>query len=410
MDSSFRPGLLIDLGCKRLGGVPQLSSRRRTLAYYFLAAGAAVAMLLLRATLSGEFGIHYPYHTVWLAVIFAGWYCGVGPSILSLVIDSVGIWYWFLPPYHSFTGKTQTEYAGMLGFLVFAGIIVTLGEANRRLFLKQQQTENALQKSNDDLEKRVKERTAELEQSNESARRLSARIIAVQDDERRRIGRSLHDSLGQYLAALKMHLHELQCQGEFARSLASQCSEIVDQCLVETRTVSHLLHPPLLDERGFCSATRLFVEGFAGRSGLAVSLDLPSELAIRMAPDLEIALFRAVQEGLTNIHRYASATAAKIAFRVEPSSVRLAISDNGKGMPLSLLKQIREGTADAGVGIAGIRERFRDLNGALEIESSSSGTTLTITAPLVVIAPESQPLGFSQLQAGLPEPRSEYSA
>lgn len=272
----------------------------------------------------------------------------------------------------------------MLGFLVFSGIIVAFGESNRRLLIKRQHAEEALQKANEELEERVKERTAELERSNEAARRLSARVLAVQDEERRRIGRALHDSLGQYLAALKINIDRLQAQGEIESSLASECSELLNQCIIETRTISHLLHPPLLDERGFVSATRLFVDGFSRRSGLHVTLDLPSEPTTRLAPSLEIALFRAVQEGLTNIHRYAEATAVNINLTRDTGSVELTIRDNGKGMPASLLKQIREETAESGVGIAGMRERLRKLNGTLEIQSDHSGTILTITAPAIL--------------------------
>lgn len=358
------------------------SKNDKTAIYYLLAVVAGVGVLLLREALGSEFGAHYPYHTVWLAIIFVAWYCGIGPSLLAVAVDAVGIWYWFLPPDHSFSGKSHVEYMGMFGFLVFSSIIVALGESNRRLFLKRNQAENALQKANDELEDRVKQRTAELERSNDSARRLSARVIAVEDEERRRIGRALHDSLSQYLAALKMNVDRLQPRDRSEAGLIAECSELIKQSLTETRTVSHLLHPPLLDERGFCSATRSFLDGYSRRSGLEVTLDLPSKSDLRFPRNLEITLFRAVQEGLTNIHRYAEATAAKISLTVDTSSVRLTISDNGKGVPASLLKKIREGTLDAGVGLAGMRERIRDLDGVLEIESDNSGTMLSLTVPV----------------------------
>jgi signal transduction histidine kinase len=360
-----------------------VSTRYKGAIYYVLAAGAAVGALLFRDVLGSAFGTHYPYHTTWLAIIFAAWYCGIGPSILAVAIDAIGIWYWFLPPYKSFLAKNHVEYLGMLGYLVFSGIIIAFGESSRRLFIKRERAETALQKANEELEERVKERTAELERSNESARRLSARVLAVQDEEGRRIGRALHDSLGQYLAALKINLDELQARGGSEATLVSDCSEMVSQCLTETRTISHLLHPPLLDELGFDSATRLFVDGFSRRSGLNVTLDLASESATRLAASLEIALFRAVQEGLTNIHRYAEATSANITLTRDEAKLRLTIKDNGKGIPASLLKQIRDGTAESGVGIAGMRERLRELNGVLEIQSDGSGTMLAITAPAI---------------------------
>ena len=349
--------------------------------YYALAVFAASAALLSRAVLSPEFGSHYPYHTVWLAIIFVAWYCGLGPSILAVAIEALGIWYWFLPPYHSFSGKNHTEYFGMFGFLTFSAIIIALGESNRRLSVKREKAERALREANEELEQRVRNRTAELERLNESARRLSARIMVVEDEERRRIGRALHDSLGQYLALLNMNLSLLRAQVETETALFSECAGLVEQCVTETRTISHLLHPPLLDEVGFGSATRLFVEGFSRRSGLTVTLDLPSESGMRLPKNLEIALFRAVQEGLTNIHRYAEATFASISLKRDISTAQLSIRDNGKGIPPGLLKRLRDGTADSGVGIAGMRERLRELNGVLEIQSDESGTILKITTP-----------------------------
>jgi signal transduction histidine kinase len=364
--------------------------------YYGLAVSAASAALLSRAVLSPEFGSHYPYHTVWLATIFVAWYCGLGPSISAVGIEALGIWYWFLPPYHSISGKNHIEYFGMFGFLTFSAIIIAFGESNRRLFVEHEKAERALHEANEELEERVSQRTAELECSNESARRLSGRIMVVEDEERRRIGRALHDSLGQYLALLSMNLSLLRAQVETETALFSECAGLVEQCLTETRTISHLLHPPLLDELGFGSATRLFVEGFSRRSGLTVTLDLPSESGMRLPKNLEVALFRAVQEGLTNIHRYAEATLASISMKRDASTAQLSIRDNGRGIPLALLKRLRDGTADSGVGIAGMRERLRELNGVLEIHSDQSGTILKITAPTALGAAEQTSAAIAQ--------------
>jgi len=358
------------------------SDGKKTLIYYVIAAVAAIASLLLRQMLGPAFGVHYPYHTVWLGIIFVAWYCGVGPSILAVVIDGLGVWYWFLSPYDSFSGKDRVEYLGVLGFLLFSGVIIGLGESNRRLFLKRQQAELQLQRAKQELEERVKERTAQLQRSHEAARRLSAKILTLQDEERRHIARELHDSLGQYLVALKINLAALTIANAEQAKVMAECVDIVQQCLTETRTISHLLHPPLLDERGFGSATRLFVDGFSQRSGIPVRLDLPAELQTRLPQNVEIALFRAVQELLTNVHRHSGASSVGVSVMLAPTNVRLEVKDNGKGVSPQVLRSFRDGTGDGGVGIAGMRERLRDLDGVFEIRSNSSGTTVVITVPL----------------------------
>jgi PAS domain S-box-containing protein len=216
----------------------------------------------------------------------------------------------------------------------------------------------------------------------EAARSLSGRILTLQDDERRRIARGLHDSLGQYLAALKMNLDRLSASGNSSAGLSSECSAIVDNCLTETRTISYLLHPPLLDEAGFGSAARWYVEGFAERSGIKVNLSLPPELQ-RLHQDVETALFRAVQEALTNVHRHSGGSRVEITLSLDGKRIRLEVKDDGRGIPQKHLKRLTEGTADAGVGIAGMRERMRELGGSLDIESDRTGTKVVIKVPLV---------------------------
>jgi len=217
-------------------------------------------------------------------------------------------------------------------------------------------------------------------QAEDAARSLSGRILTLQDDERRRIARGLHDSLGQYLTALKMNLDVLLASDKSNAKLVSECSTILDKCLSETRTISYLLHPPMLDEAGFGSAARWYVDGFAQRSGIRVNLHLPPKLG-RMHKDVEVALFRGVQETLTNIHRHSGAAAVDISVDIDAKQLRLAIKDDGRGIPRKLVKRLMEGAAEAGVGIAGMRERMRELGGSLEIKSDRTGTTLVIRIP-----------------------------
>jgi len=214
--------------------------------------------------------------------------------------------------------------------------------------------------------------------SEEAARKLSGRILTLQDEERRRIARGLHDSLGQYLAALKMNLDILSAS-DGNQSAIAECSNIVEKCMAETRTISYLLHPPLLDEAGLKSALQWFVDGFAQRSEITVNVDLPRELQ-RFHKDVETTLFRIVQEALTNVHRHSQASEVSIGLGVD-QNVRLIIEDNGKGIPDERLRDLESG-GGTGVGLAGMRERVRELGGSLSIKSDKEGTTVRVSIPL----------------------------
>jgi len=210
--------------------------------------------------------------------------------------------------------------------------------------------------------------------------------MRLEDEERRRFARHLHDSLGQYLTALKINIdlaaHSDALSREQRIALLSQSSEIVDRCLVETRTVSHLLHPPLLDEAGLASAVRWYVDGFGQRSGIKVNLELSPTLP-RMPDDIEIALFRALQECLTNVHRHSESSAVDISLSSDSGRVTLRVKDYGHGIPEDRLKGFVESITDVGVGLAGMRERIRDLDGVLDIRSTSGeGTRVIVSIPL----------------------------
>jgi len=217
-----------------------------------------------------------------------------------------------------------------------------------------------------------------------AARSLSSRLLRLQDEERRRIARELHDSLGQYLTALKINL-EVAAQSANPKrdELLAEAVKLADSCLTETRTISHLLHPPLLDEAGFASAANWYVQGFAARSGVDVNFNVPSDM-MRLPAPVETVLFRVLQESLTNIHRHAQSTAADIQLQVEPQGVRLTVRDRGRGMPPELLERFRRDGTQSGVGLAGMRERVRELGGRLDISSGHEGTMLVAEIPLGV--------------------------
>ncbi len=474
---------------------------------YALAVLVAVAALYLRSLLTPVLGETNPYHTVWLAVVFCSWYCGLGPSILCSLLCAFGVDYFFLVPYHSLNIRDRSQLVGALGFLVFSGAIIALGESNRRgatsksllaaivnssddaivsknlngiitswnygaerLFgwtskeaigqpitiiippelqgeeatiikrisagqridhlettrrkktgdtvtvsltispirdsegrivgaskiardiSERKLAETRLKTLHDELEQRVRERTAEFHKKNEEliqhsqvVRDLSARLLRSQDEERRRIARELHDSIGQLVASISMNISVVTREKEKLSPRAAKCveenQELIQQILSEVRTLSHLLHPPLLDEVGLESAIRWLIDGFVRRSKIDVSLDIsPSKLG-RLTDDLEIAIFRIVQESLTNIHRHSGARSARIHLAQDDGHFNCKISDDGKG--ISLEKQLELNSYGViGVGIRGMRERIQQLGGTLQIESNGNGTTVSVALPV----------------------------
>jgi PAS domain S-box-containing protein len=245
-------------------------------------------------------------------------------------------------------------------------------EAERENLLQEAQTRSAeLQEARQGLESKVERRTIAL-------RQLSSKLLHVQDDERRRIARELHDTIGQYLAALGMSLSQLE-NGNATKfpEMLSECRRILDQCANETRTLSYLLHPPLLDELGFAAIGTSYVQEFARRSGIEV--DILLDLPCRLCADTEILLFRVLQESLTNIHRHSNSRRAKIRAGFEGETVYLEIRDYGHGIPQNVLESFRLTGNGVGVGLAGIRERLREVDGNLEISSSADGTILRVS-------------------------------
>ncbi len=211
-------------------------------------------------------------------------------------------------------------------------------------------------------------------------RALSAKLLTLQDEERRKFARELHDSVGQHLAALKMAMSLLQKKLPGDPTLAD-CLKMLDDSISETRTISHLLHPPLLDEAGLNSASRWFVEGFGKRSGVDVNLDIRDGDS-RLPPSIELVLFRVLQESLTNVHRHSGAARADVSLRRLGSSAILRVKDNGRGMPSAVLQSFRADGAAGGVGLAGMTERLREIGGRLEINSGATGTEIVARVPL----------------------------
>jgi signal transduction histidine kinase len=236
-----------------------------------------------------------------------------------------------------------------------------------------QERDLALQQARDQLEARVQARTAELKV-------LSGRLMKLQDEERRHIARELHDSTGQVVAALGMNLAVLQGDpnlGSHGSKALAQSVEMVKELSRELRTLSHLLHPPLLDVAGLESALKWYVQGFAERSGVHAEVELSQNLG-RLPRELETAVFRIVQESLTNVHRHAqSATARVRVLRNGSSGIRVEVRDQGKGIP----GEPGDSPATLGIGIQGMRERVAQLGGRFEIQSDSNGTVVVAVFP-----------------------------
>jgi PAS domain S-box-containing protein len=276
------------------------------------------------------------------------------------------------------------------------GSIVQLAvtrDITERVWVQEQlrKSEEGLRTLADQLEKQVHSRTQELElrnaevlQQSEQLRELSNRLLQTQDDERRHIARELHDSAGQIIAALGMNLASMTQHVRKNPMLGKALDDsqtLVQQLNKEIRTTSYLLHPPLLDENGLPEAIRWYLHGLMERSGLSVDLNIADDFG-RLPSEMELALFRIVQECLTNIHRHSGSKTATIRLSCTEDSVALEIEDQGKGIPAEKLDGIR--SQRSGVGITGIRERVRHFNGIMQIHSNSTGMKISVTLPLPI--------------------------
>jgi len=213
---------------------------------------------------------------------------------------------------------------------------------------------------------------------------LSGRLLSLRDEERRRLARELHDSVGQMLAGASMNLAMVQKRLSNADAsslrLLDDLGSLLEQSVKEVRTLSYLLHPPLLDEVGLPSALEWYVSGFCSRSDIKVDLDISPNLG-RFRNELELAVFRIVQEALTNVHRHSGSATARITLSRLPSQVRLKVEDQGKGMSLPISELSRD-DRPMGVGLSGIRERVRNLGGQMQIRSGNSGTIVEVLFPI----------------------------
>ncbi len=250
---------------------------------------------------------------------------------------------------------------------------------------ERQQVEEELRRAHDELESQVEKRTLAL-------RKLSARLMRVQDEERRRVATELHDGLGQWLAAAQINVDMVLLRsGAKPSPMLEETRKLIDHAVTSIRTMSYLLHPPLLDEAGFEAAAHWFIDGFGKRTAMTIKTNFcdpahrhEAHSKNRMPEVVELALFRALQEALTNAHRHSASPSVEVTFQRLPDLAILEIQDFGRGLPPSVMERFHRIGAGSGVGLAGIRERVKELGGNFTITSSSAGATLRTAIPLCV--------------------------
>jgi signal transduction histidine kinase len=278
-----------------------------------------------------------------------------------------------------------------LVFLTAAGVtlyfeIAKRGKAEERRIKAQE----ALLRTNKELENEVVERRQaeiSLQNSARSLRELSLHLLQAQDEERRRVGRELHDSVGQSLSVLKMGLDAVTAMPDHTEKAAfekklAECTDLAEESIKEVRTVSYLLHPPMLEELGLQSAITWYLEGFSKRSGIQTKMDSSPDFG-RLPPGVELALFRVLQESLTNVHRHSGSPTAYVRLLSKDGLATIEVEDYGKGLPSGVSGDSRASPpAQLGVGLRSMHERMQQLGGKLEMYSSKKGTVLRATVPI----------------------------
>lgn len=353
----------------------------RKLRRYLFSTLAFLLALLVRDALTPVVGASLPHATFMVATAFSAWFLGLGPGLLTMLLGLPAADYFFTPPIHTWSAFTPGELPSTFTYLVASVALVAMGVTNRRRTVEL-----------NDKNLQIVKQAAAVELTNQRLRELSARLMHGQDEERRRIARELHDSVGQYLGGLSMIIGGIMRNGkDLPQSVLEglrQATEAIRSCTAEVRTISHLLHPPLLEELGLPSAARWYVQGFAERSGVQVQMEIPEDLH-RVGEDVELVLFRVLQESLTNVHRHSGSGVAFVRIGSDSHQVWLEVRDQGKGIP-----QENRGAIRPGVGISGMQERVRELAGVLEFSSDGKGTMVKAVIPLAA-APRSATPNFS---------------
>lgn len=289
-------------------------------------------------------------------------------------------------------GERAFEFRNRTICLLAVWLVATLAMLRR-------QAEERFEKMHEEMERKIRDHSNELARANtelrdeiadretaeKALRQLSTHLLSAQDDERRRIARELHDTTAQSLAAVSMNLSRIE---QLAPDMPAKAADLLadavalsSQCTKEIRTLSYLLHPPMLEEAGLGAALQWFANGVQQRANIQVTVELPEKLQ-RLPNDVETTIFRIVQESMNNITRHAGSSTARIRLVRNTGEVMLEVRDAGRGIPPEKLEKVNGNIAGLGVGIAGIWERVRQFGGDLDITSNSRGTTLTVVLPV----------------------------
>jgi PAS domain S-box-containing protein len=294
-----------------------------------------------------------------------------------------------------------------------SGVVVCFCDDTKRRNAEQnlRDREHSLQVFVQTLEARILERTEELQKATQQLRELSGKLLRIQDEERRHIARELHDGVGQLLVAMSMNMFKVGLQKENlsadSRQFLEESINLLQQASQEIRTMSHLLHPPLLDEVGLASALRWYVDGFSERSSISVQLDLAAGFSEGLPRDLALSLFRIVQECLTNVHRHSESSTAFVSIRRSSTEIRLEVKDVGRGIPAELQSRIFSGECP-GVGLRGMRERIRQFDGRFDMRSENGTTTIAAALPIrELLMPEKEVLAAKPVMLAPIAPSAE---
>jgi len=352
----------------------------RPMALRYLASGLSILAAFALTRSGGSLFATTAYALFLAAVMFSSWYGGLTPGLIAILFSVLALDRYFAPPELSGV-LSPDDVVHLVIFLVAAGIINHLNRARMR-------AEEALRESHEELQTRIAERTADLQHANDVLGRLSGQLLHFQDEERRRTARLLHETVAQSLAALKMDLAVVRRLRKSSPARADEALEeavlLAEDSIRELRTVSYLLHPPLLDEVGLASALQWYGAGFEKRSGIKTELDLPADLG-RLPHEVETTVFRIIQECLTNIHRHSGSSTARISVRKTSPELVVEVSDRGHGIPAQALDKAGASGTFFGVGIMGMRERVKQLGGHMQIDSGNNGTTVYVKLPCAVV-------------------------